>query len=104
MITALQRRCLRVIAEFIREHGYGPSHSEIMQAMGWRSKHNCTRVLDQLEARGYVRRWKGHSRSVEIIKPDPSLPPLPTDGRLVRSLLTVFLQLDEYQKQRAPDS
>lgn len=62
--TLRQNEALRFIRGYVAEHGASPSHGQIAEALGLRSKSAITRLLACLEERGHVERIPGRHRSV----------------------------------------
>lgn len=55
------------IADFLLKNGYPPTVREITAALGFRSTSATAFHLATLEKKGYVRRKKGASRSIELL-------------------------------------
>lgn len=68
MLTPTQDRTLRFIADYLQANGFGPSYTEIASALGLKSKSGVTRLVDQLQARGAIRRLRSRDRSIEIVR------------------------------------
>ncbi|MCL5271023.1 MAG: transcriptional repressor LexA [bacterium] len=66
-LTRRQREMLDCIEHFIRRHGYSPTLEEIGQIMGLSSLATVHKHLQNLEAKGLVRRNWNHSRAIEIV-------------------------------------
>ena len=69
-LTTRQRKVLQVIRESVRLRGYPPSMREIGEAVGLASTASVSYQLSTLQAKGYLRRDAGHSRTVEVNVPD----------------------------------
>jgi repressor LexA len=69
MLTERMQQCLSAIESFLAEKGIGPSHDELKEALGLRSKSGVNRLVAALEERGYLRRLPYRARALEIIKP-----------------------------------
>lgn len=69
-LTSVQR----VILDFIRHHisgsGYPPSVREVAKHAGLRSTSSVVYQLEQLEAKGYIRRHGARSRAIVICSPE----------------------------------
>ena len=65
-LTARQRKIVRFIGDWVREHGYSPSMREIGRAVGLTSTSSVEHQLSALEAKGYLRREAGCPRTVEV--------------------------------------
>lgn len=68
-ITDTQRKVYQAIVDFIEERGYPPTIREIMNLMGYSSVYNVQRILNILEAKGYINRnLRGGARCIEVVK------------------------------------
>jgi len=65
-LTARQQRLLQVIEDSLMKRGYVPSLQEMAHAMGIASLHGVKRHLLALERKGYIRRFPGRRRAIEI--------------------------------------
>jgi repressor LexA len=66
-----QRELLSFIAIFIKQHGYGPSYREIMNGMAYRSVSTVAIHVDNLIAKGHLRKRDHSARSLEVVsRPD----------------------------------
>ena len=83
MLTARQRRCLEYLHAAQSAGAPCPSYGEIALHMGVATKSAVARMIDMLEARGFVRRRPRGARSLEVIRPPPGAGPDVAD--LVRS-------------------
>ena len=76
-LTARQRKVLRVIREWVEEHGYPPSVREIGDAVGLQSTSSVHHQLRTLERKGYLRRDPNRTRAVDVRLPEEQpLPPV----------------------------
>lgn len=67
-LTAKQSRLLHFIDDFSsKNQGVLPSYDEMKDFMGFHSKSGVSRVLEQLESRGHIKRFKYRARSIKII-------------------------------------
>lgn len=66
-LTERQQAILDYIVASITDRGYPPSMREIGDAVGMASLSSVTHQLGRLEDLGYIRRFPGRSRSLEII-------------------------------------
>lgn len=66
--TKKQRELLAYIEAFIAEHGYSPSYREIMQGVGYTSVATVSLHVNNLIARGHVRKRDRSARSLEVIE------------------------------------
>lgn len=62
-----QRETLSFVDNFISGHGYGPSYREIMRGLGYRSVATVALHVDNLIAKGYLRKRTHRARSLEVI-------------------------------------
>ena len=69
-LTARQRKVLRVIREWVEEHGYPPSVREIGDAVGLQSTSSVHHQLRTLERKGYLRRDPNRTRAVDVRLPE----------------------------------
>lgn len=65
-LTPKQRQLYDFIAATIAAKGVPPSFEEMRVAGGFSSKSGVYRVIDHLEARGYVRRAPSRARAIEL--------------------------------------
>jgi repressor LexA len=65
-LTRRQREMLDSIDQFIDENGYSPTLEEIGAALGLSSPATVHKHLQNLEAKGLIRRNWNHSRSIEL--------------------------------------
>lgn len=66
--TKKQRELLVFIEAFIAEHGYSPSYREIMQGVGYTSVATVSLHVNNLIARGHIRKRDRSARSLEVIE------------------------------------
>jgi len=91
-LTARQQRLLQIIEDFLTKRGYVPTLQEMAHAMGITSLHGVKRHLLALERKGYIRRFPGRRRAIEIVQRIlPSEGSIPILGRVAagRPLLAV---------------
>ena len=62
-----QRELLSFIDTFIGGHGYGPSYREIMRGMGYKSVSTVATHIDNLIAKGHLRKRDNSARSLEVV-------------------------------------
>jgi repressor LexA len=67
-LTARQTRLLQIIEDSLTERGYVPTLQEMAHAMGIASLHGVKRHLTALERKGYIRRFAGRRRAIEIMQ------------------------------------
>lgn len=65
-LTRRQREMLDCIEQFIQRNGYSPTLDEIGSEMGLSSLATVHKHLQNLEAKGLIRRNWNHSRAIEI--------------------------------------
>lgn len=72
MLTPRGLELFNAIKAGIDKNGYAPSYGELAEALELKSKSSISRLMDQLEERGFVRRLKSgayqRERAVEIIR------------------------------------
>ena len=62
-----QYHMMSYIAEFIGMHGYGPSYREIMMGCGYTSVATVAEHINNLIARGHLRKRDRSARSLEVV-------------------------------------
>jgi repressor LexA len=67
-LTARQTRLLQIIEDSLTNRGDVPTFQEMAHAMGIASLHGVKRHLTALEHKGYIRRFPGRRRAIEIIQ------------------------------------
>lgn len=68
MLTERQRDVLNFVVRYQRAQGCSPSYVEVAAEMGLASKGNVCRLIDQLEARGFVRRQPDQARAIRVLR------------------------------------
>jgi len=58
---------MNYIAEFVAMHGYGPSYREIMMGCGYSSVATVAEHINNLIARGHLRKRERSARSLEVV-------------------------------------
>lgn len=66
-----QQELLSFVDGFIKGNGYGPSYREIMRALGYKSVSTVAIHVDNLIAKGYLRRRDNSARSLEVVTTRP---------------------------------
>lgn len=66
-MTKRQYELLVFINEKIKNDGFCPSFDEMKDALGLKSKSGIHRILNDLEERNYIMRFKHRARAIEII-------------------------------------
>jgi repressor LexA len=67
-LTARQARLLQIIEDSLTKRGYIPTLQEMAQAMAVASLHGVKRHLAALERKGYIRRFPGRRRAIEVVR------------------------------------
>jgi repressor LexA len=70
-LTERQRDILEYIQEFLRVHGYAPTHREICERFGFSSYGTVYKHLRLLQDKGYLRRDWNQKRGMELIRAIP---------------------------------
>lgn len=70
--TKKQRELLNFIEGFVSGHGYGPSYREIMRGLGYKSVSTVATHVDNLIARGHLRKRNNSARSLEVVDAESS--------------------------------
>lgn len=65
-LTVMQQQILRVVREYISEHGEAPTVAEIGAAVGMRSRSSVHYQLVELEAKQRIVREPGRSRGIRL--------------------------------------
>lgn len=76
--TKKQHELLAFIAAFIKEHGYSPSYREIMDGCNYTSVATVALHVNNLIARGHIKKRDRSARSLEVINAD-AIAALPTN-------------------------
>lgn len=63
-----QIEILKVLHDYIKEHGYAPTLSELARILGVRASSTVHEHLQHLEAAGYIRRFPNVRRGTQIIE------------------------------------
>ena len=66
-LTKKQLAILNFLEDFIEENGYSPTYREIQAEMGLSSVSAVAEHIDNLVAKGAVRRREGAARSLEVL-------------------------------------
>lgn len=67
-MTQNHNKLLAYIRQYIQRTGIAPSYDDMRTALGLKSKSGIHVLLTALEDRGYIRRLKGKTRAIEVIK------------------------------------
>ena len=65
--TKRQKELLDYVDTFIKEHGYGPSYREVMNALGYKSVSTVAVHINGLIQKGYLRKRDNSARSLEVV-------------------------------------
>jgi repressor LexA len=65
-LTKRQKQLVDFLKNYISEHGYAPTLSEVGQYFGLSSLATVHKHLHNLEQKGFIRRMHNHSRALEI--------------------------------------
>ncbi len=65
-----QRELLSFIENFVAGHGYGPSYREIMRGMGYKSVSTVQLHIENLIAKGLLKKRENSARSLEVVDSD----------------------------------
>jgi SOS-response transcriptional repressor LexA len=65
-LTARQRDFLEAFKAFENTNGYSPSYVEMANALGIASKSSVSRIVDELEERGYLCRIPKRARCIRL--------------------------------------
>jgi SOS-response transcriptional repressor LexA len=76
-ITTAQRRMLDAIKAHQQEHGFAPTHRELMKALGYKSTAPVQLAICKLRDKGRVTFLPGQVRTLKVVN---------VDDRVVRSL------------------
>ena len=66
-LTKKQLAVLNFLEDFIEENGYAPTYREIQAELGLSSVSAVAEHVDNLVAKGAVRRREGEARSLEVL-------------------------------------
>ncbi len=76
-LTKKQKEILDFVTEFTDENGYAPSFEEIARRFGYTSLATVHEHLENLRAKGYIRKGYNESRSIEVVPTEMRLTALP---------------------------
>lgn len=69
-LTKKQALIMEFIRDYLSAHGVSPTYREIMTALGLSSVSAVAEHIDNLVAKGALRKLPGTARSLEIVTPD----------------------------------
>ena len=78
-LTKKQKEILDFIGGFAEEHGYAPSFEEIADFFGYGSLATVHEHLENLQAKGYIRKGYNESRSIEVVPTEMKVAAVPLD-------------------------
>lgn len=84
-LTRRQCEMLKSITDFIKENGYSPTLEELAAKLQLKSLATVHKHLQNLEAKGYIKRNWNHSRSIEVVpqeNEEPATTKLPLLGEV----------------------
>lgn len=77
MLTRQMNALLHVIDRSLRADGVPPSYDEMREALSLKSKSGIHRLIESLEARGFIRRLPNRARAIEILRMPGATPSAP---------------------------
>lgn len=103
--TKKQKELLDFIDNFVSGHGYGPSYREIMRGIGYKSVSTVATHIDNLIARGHLRKRTRSARSLEVVQDyehafEPGLEITPEQEKWLVTL--VKKKFDDIEAQTQP--
>jgi repressor LexA len=90
-----QKQILDYISKNINKYGYAPTLTEIAHFLGLSSLSTVHEHLAVLEKKGYIRRYKGAVRGIEILENSEELSYSPVNGSLVELPVLGFIACGE---------
>lgn len=72
-LTKKQKFLLDYIQKFSKDNGYPPSFREIMQGLDYSSVATVAQHIDNLVAKGYLRKRDNEARSIQLVEADVDL-------------------------------
>ena len=83
-LTKKQKEILDFVRDFSEAHGYAPSFEEIAEGFGYGSLATVHEHLENLRAKGYIRKGYNESRSIELVPAEMKVAavPLPLFGNV----------------------
>lgn len=103
--TKRQKELLDFVADFIQEHGYGPSYREVMSGLDYKSVSTVAIHINGLISKGYLRKRDNSARSLEVVTTQlGSLPetPKPTPVKEKWLVEAVTSRFEAYETSRDP--
>ncbi|MDB5163568.1 MAG: hypothetical protein JWS12_185 [Candidatus Saccharibacteria bacterium] len=77
--TKKQKELLDFIEAFIKQHGYSPSYREIMASLNYTSVATVALHVNNLIARGHLKKRDHSARSLEVVQAEEKPTSLPTN-------------------------
>ena len=109
--TKRQKELLDYVDLFIKEHGYGPSYREVMNALGYKSVSTVAVHINGLISKGYLHKRDNSARSLEVVSTQYSSSALvapaaksgTTAAREKWLVEAVNDRFTSYSRQKSPD-
>ena len=76
-LTKKQKEILDFVRDFSETHGYAPSFEEIADGFGYGSLATVHEHLENLRAKGYIRKAYNESRSIELVAAEMKVAAIP---------------------------
>jgi repressor LexA len=76
-LTKRQKEILDFVGDFLEEHGYAPSFEEIAERFEYASLATVHEHLENLRAKGYIRKGYNESRSIELVPTEMTVAAVP---------------------------
>lgn len=104
-----QRELLNFVDGFIKGYGYGPSYREVMRALNYKSVSTVAIHIDNLIAKGYLRKRDNSARSLEVVTthlddaPTKKAPTPAQEKWLINAVTERFDQLEQSYDEAVMD-
>lgn len=99
-----QKELLLFLDSFISGHGYGPSYREIMRALDYKSVSTVAIHVDNLIAKGHLRKRDKSARSLEVLAPTAATQDAPSHVTKAQEKWLVALIEDRFKDyETVPD-
>ena len=87
VLTAGQKRAYEFISTYIKENEISPSHAEIAEGLGIKSRGGTHRYVEALVKAGYVKLIPGRKRNIQIVENfDINSQVIPFEGRIAAGM------------------
>lgn len=87
VLTAGQKRAYEFISTYIKENEISPSHAEIAEGLGIKSRGGTHRYVEGLVKAGYVKLIPGRQRNIQIVESfDNNSQVIPFEGRIAAGM------------------